>query len=171
MPLFSRRRRLPDAVRARLELHPGDAVLVATELADDRWVVASRLALYVLDPGEPAARYPWSDVDHGALDPATRTLSVRWVWGRTTRLVFADAPGSSAFAQTFRERVQQSVVHAVAATLPDGQRIRVALRRGEDGELFTQVLGEASVDLSDPRVAAVVDAAEDEVRDAAGLPR
>ena len=170
MALFSRRRRLPDAVRARLDLHPGDAVLVATELTDERWVVASRLALHVLDPGEPAVRHPWSDVDHGALDPTTRTLSVRWVCGRTTRFAFIDSPGSSAFAQTFRERVQQSVVHAVAATLPDGQRIRVALRRGEDGELFTQVLGEASVDLSDPAVAAVVDAAEDEVRDAAGLP-
>lgn len=170
MALFSRSRRLPDAVRARLELRRGDAVLVATELTGERWVVASRLALHVLDPGEPLVRHPWSDVDHGALDPSTRTLSVRWVWGRTTRFVFADSPGSTAFAQTFRERVQQSVVHAVAATLPDGQRIRVALRRGEEGELFTQVLGEASVDLSDPAVAAVVDAAEDEVRDAAGLP-
>ena len=49
-------------------------------------------------------------------------------------------------------------MHAVATTLPDGQRIRVALRRGEDGELFTQVLGEGSVDLSDPAVAAAVDA-------------
>jgi hypothetical protein len=168
--LFSRRR-LPDAVRSRLDLSPGDAVLVSTELVDDRWVVASRLALHVLDSGEDAARYPWSDVDHGAMDPATRTLSVRWVWGRTTRLVFADAPGSTAFAETFRERVQQSVVHAVATTLPDGQRIRVALRRGQDGELFTQVLGEGSVDISDPAVAAAVDAAEDEVRDAVGLPR
>ncbi|WP_426592339.1 hypothetical protein ACPPVS_11175 [Cellulomonas sp. McL0617] len=170
MALFSRRR-LPDAVRARLELRPGDTVLVSTELTDDRWVVASRLALHVLDAGQDVARHPWSDIDHGAMDPATRTLSVRWVWGRTTRFVFGDAPGSTAFAQTFRERVQQSVVHAVATTLPDGQRIRVALRRGEDGELFTQVLGEGSVDLSDPAVAAVVDAAEDEVRDAVGLPR
>ena len=170
MALFSRRR-LPDAVRSRLDLRPGDAVLVSTELTDDRWVVASRLALHVLDAGSEVARHPWSDVDHGALDPTTRTLSVRWVWGRTTRFVFSDAPGSTAFAQTFRERVQQSVVHAVATTLPDGQRVRVALRRGEDDDLFTQVLGEGSVDLSDPAVAAAVDAAEDEVRDAVGLPR
>ena len=61
-------------------------------------------------------------------------------------------------------------MHAVATTLPDGRRIRVALRRGEDGELFTQVLGEGSVDLSDPAVAAAVDTAEDEVRDAVGAP-
>ena len=147
------------------------AVPARVEERGDRWVVATRLALHVLDAGQEAVRHPWSDVDHGAMDPTTRTLSVRWVWGRTSRFLFTDAPGSTAFAQTFRERVQQSVVHAVAATLPDGQRIRVALRRGEDGELFTQVLGEGSVDLSDPAVAAVVDAAEDEVRDAVGLPR
>ena len=98
MALFSRRR-LPDAVRSRLDLRPGDAVLVSTELIDERWVVASRLALHVLDVGQDVARYPWSDVDHGAMDPTTRTLSVRWVWGRTNRLVFTDAPGSTAFAQ------------------------------------------------------------------------
>ena len=54
---------------------------------------------------------------------------------------------------------------------PGGQRARVVLRRDEAGTMFTQVLGDASIDLSDPAVAAVVDAAEDEVRDAVGLPR
>jgi len=84
---------------------------------------------------------------------------------------FSEVPGSFAFSQTFRERVQQSVVHAVSVTLPRGQRARVVLRRDEAGTMFTQVLGDASIDLSDPAVAAVVDAAEDEVRDAVGLPR
>ncbi len=144
---------------------------MSTALTDDSWVVASRQALHLLDPSGPVARHPWSDVDHGALDPATRTLALRWVWGPTTRLTFAEGPGSVEFAQTFRERVQQSVVHAVAVTLPGGQRVRVALRRGEDDEMFTQVLGDASVDLSDPAVATLIDQAEDEVRDAAGLPR
>ena len=167
--LFSRRR-LPAADRTRLDLRPGDAVLVSTELADGRWAVATRHALLLLGPEGPAQRHPWSDVDHGSLDPATRTMTLRWVWGDTERLTFAEVPGSFAFSQTFRERVQQSVVHAVSVTLPDGRRARVVLRRDEAGVLFTQVLGDASIDLSDPAVAAVVDAAEDEVRDAAGLP-
>ena len=170
MALFSRRR-LPSADRTRLDLRPGDAVLVSTELSDGRWAVASRSALHLVGPDGPAARHPWSDVDHGSLDPETRTMTLRWVWGTSEQLVFAEVPGSNAFSQTFRERVQQSVVHAAAVVLPRGQRARVVLRRDEDGTLFTQVLGDATIDLSDPAVAAAVDAAEDVVRDAVGLPR
>ncbi|MBO3084046.1 AbrB/MazE/SpoVT family DNA-binding domain-containing protein [Cellulomonas fengjieae] len=169
MPLF--RRRLPAAVRARLDLRPGDTVLVSTELSDGRWAVASRRALHLVPPDGPAARHPWSDVDHGSLDPETRTMTLRWVWGDSERLTFSEAPGSFAFSQTFRERVQQSVVHAAAVSLPGGKRARVVLRRDEDGKLFTQVLGDAAIDLTDAAVAAAVDAAEDEVRDAVGLPR
>ncbi|WP_146925138.1 hypothetical protein [Cellulomonas xylanilytica] len=170
MALFSRRR-LPPTDRTRLDLRPGDTVLVSTELSDGRRAVATRRALHLLAPDGPVVRHPWSDVDHGSLDPATRTMTLRWVWGESERLTFSEVPGSFAFSQTFRERVQQSVVHAVSVTLPRGQRARVVLRRDEAGTMFTQVLGDATIDLSDPAVAAVVDAAEDEVRDAVGLPR
>jgi len=170
VPLFSRRRRLPAAARARLDLPSGDTVLASTELADGQWVVATRRALHVLGRDE-VARSPWCDVDGGTLDPATRTLSVRWVWGSTSQIVFPEEPGARAFSQAFRERVQQSVVHVVTATVPDGRRVRVALRRDEDGELFTQVIPDGVVDLTDPAVAAAVDAAEAEIRDTVGLPR
>jgi hypothetical protein len=168
--LFSRRR-IPAAERSRLDLRAGDAVLVSTELADGRWAVATRRALHLLAPDGPVVRHPWADVDHGSLDAATRTMTLRWVSGESEQLIFAEVPGSYAFSQTFRERVQQSVVHATSVTLPGDHRVRVVLRRDEDGQLFTQVLGEATVDLTDPAVAAILDAAEDEVRDAVGLPR
>jgi len=171
--LFSRRR-LPAAERPRLDLRPGDAVLVGVALEDERWAVASRRALHVLVPGGQVQRNPWSDVDRGSLDAETRTLTVRWVWGEEIALVFPEGSDARAFAQTFRERVQQSVVHAATVTVPAGspaagQQVRVALRRDEEGDLFTQVLG--AVDLADPVVAAAVDEAEEQVRDAAGLPR
>lgn len=168
--MFSRRRRLPATERARLDLPPGDAVLAAVELADGQWVVASRRALHVLGSTD-VARSPWCDIDGGTLDPATRTLAVRWVWGTTSQLVFPEEPGARTFAQAFRERVQQSVVHVVTASVPDGRRVRVALRRDEDGELFTQVISDGTVDLADPLVSAAVEAAEAEIRDTAGLPR
>jgi len=170
VPVSPRRRRLSAAERARLELRPRDRVLASVQLADGTLAVASRLALHVVD-ATTVTRTPWADVDHGTLDAPTRTLTVRWVWGATTALTFAEDRASVAFAQTFRERVQQSVIHTTSVPLPRGRRARVALRRDEDGELFSQVIADDSVDLADPQVAALVDAAEDAVRDAAGLPR
>jgi hypothetical protein len=165
--LFSSRALTSDD-RRRLELRRGDRVLVAATLADARRVAASRLALYVLSD-ETTVRTPWADVDRGSLDPETRTLRVRWVWGATDAFMFGTDRASVSFAQTFRERVQQSVVHAVAVALPAGGQARVALRRDEDGELFTQVIADDGVDLSDPDVARAVDEAEEQVRAAAGL--
>lgn len=167
---LSRRRRLPAADRALLDLRPGDRVLVDAHLTDGRWAVASRRALHLLEDGK-VARVAWSDVDRGSLDPATRVLTVTWVWGGTSRLPFAQDSASVSFTQTFRERVQQSVVHVVPVTVPGGAKVRLALRRDEDGEIFTQVLGDAEVDVDDPAVSAALDVAEAEARDAVGLPR
>lgn len=170
-PVALRSPRLTASDRARLALPAGDRALAAAELTDGRWAVASRLALHVLpaDGGE-AVRTPWCDVDRGSLEPTTRTLTVRWVWGGSSALAFTDGSSSTRFLQAFRERVQQSVVHAITVEVPGG-RARVALRRDEDGHLFTQVLAEGPVDLANPAVAAAVDLAEGDVRSAVGLPR
>ena len=166
---FLSTRALTDDDRRLLDLRRGDRVLVAATLTDGRRVAASRLALHVRRDGE-AARTPWADVDRGSLDPETRTLAVRWVWGASDTFVFGTDRQSVRFAQTFRERVQSSVVHATSVTLPGGGQARVALRRDEDGELFTQVVADEGVDLARPEVAALVDAAESELRASAGLP-
>jgi hypothetical protein len=169
MPLFRRRPSLPAEVRARLELPAGDRVVAAAELTDG-WAVATRRALHVAVGDGPVRRRPWSDVDRAALAPETATLSVVWVEGPPEVLHLAD-DRPQPFPGVLRERVQSSVVHTETVTLRDGRRIRVALRRDESGGVFTQVLGEGTVDLTDPSVAALVDAAEARVRDAAGLPR
>ena len=161
-------RALTDDDRRRVDLRRGDRVLVAATLVDGRRVVASRLALHVLND-EAVARTPWADVDRGSLDPTTRTLTVRWVWGESDRFTFDDDRASARFAQTFRERVQSSVVHATTVDLPAGGQARVALRRDEDGELFTQVVADEDVDLADPDVASAVDRAEEALRASAGL--
>ncbi|MFS0703468.1 hypothetical protein AB6N23_03000 [Cellulomonas sp. 179-A 9B4 NHS] len=185
MALFSRRRRLPDAVRRRLDLAHGDTVLAAApldparggEVAQDadgtgRWAVVTRRALHLVDadPDADVARTPWSDVDRGTLDAESRTLTVHWASGATTDLALADDPAARDLAQTFRERVQQSVVHVEHVTLPGGGRVRVALRRDEEGALFTQTIGDGRVDLRDPSAARVVAEAEARVRAEVGLP-
>lgn len=168
MAIFSRRPRIPQALRARLDLR-GDAVLAAAPLDDGRWAVATRRAFVVVGT-DGVRRTAWSDVDRGALDATTRTLTVHWVTGARTALTLAADVDAWDLTQAFRERVQQSVVHVEHVRLPDdGPSVRVVLRRDEHGELFTQVLGDGTVDLHDPAAAARVAAAETRVRAEAGL--
>lgn len=176
MPLFSRRPSLPAPVHAQLALPPGDRVLVVTELGGGGWAAATRRALYVVTPASTAApgvgaavqRHPWADVDRATLDAETSALTVHWVTG-TSEMLALSGSGAGPFSQVLRERVQSSVVHSEKVTLPGGGVVRVALRRDEDGELISQVIGDGTVDLNDPAVATLVDAAERRVRGAAGL--
>jgi len=166
--LFSRRRRLPDPLRRVLDLR-ADAILATAPLDDGRWVVATRRALHLVGDGG-VARTPWADVDHASLDAQTRTLTVHWVSGAGTGLVLAEDVDAWDLVQSFRERVQQSVVHVEHVTVPGAATpVRVALRRDEHGELFTQVIGDGTVDLTEPAAARRVTEAEARVRAEAGL--
>ncbi|MBD7918179.1 hypothetical protein H9657_07795 [Cellulomonas sp. Sa3CUA2] len=168
MALFSRRHRLPEALRRALDLH-GDAILATAPLDDGRWAVTTRRALHVVGDGG-AVRTPWADVDRGSLDDQTRTLTVHWVSGARTELVLATDDHAWDLVQSFRERVQQSVVHVEHVTVPGVRTsVRVALRRDERGDLFTQVIGDGTVDLTDPAAARLVADAEARVRAEAGL--
>ncbi len=169
MPLFRRRPSLPSDVRAGLDLRGDDRVVAAAELTDG-WAVASRHALHLVRADAPVRSRPWADVDRARLDPETSVLSVVWVDGTSDDLHLTDT-GRQPFPGVLRERVQSSVVHSETVTLRDGRRVRVALRRTEDAGLITQVIGDGTVDLTDPAVADVIDAAEARVREAAGLPR
>jgi hypothetical protein len=170
VPLFSRRPALPADVRRRLALPDGDRVLASAALTDGRWVVATRRALHVAAESAdgPVVRSPWSDVDRASFSPETTTITVHWVTGATEELALTP-PVPVSFAQTLRERVQSSVVHVETVTVPHGGTVRVALRRGEDDELFTQVMGTGQVDLDDPGVVRLLEQAEAQVLAAAGL--
>ena len=169
MPRF--RHRPPAGVISRIDLPHGDVVLAGVPLADGGWALASRRALHLLasDETAPDAATPWCDVDRGSLDPAARTLTVWWVSGARRALALPDDADALRFSREFRDRVQQSVVHAVTVTLPGGGHAQVALRRDPDGALFTQTLGDDAVDPDDPAVAAALARAEAAVREAAGL--
>ncbi len=164
--LFRRAPRLPDAYRQRLAL-TADQVLAAVELADHRWAVASRRALHVVD-AERVRRWPWAQVDHGSLDAEQHSLTVHLVEGPDLVLELVDQTSSRPFAGAFRERVQSSVVCSCDVSAPSGV-VFVTVRRGEDGALFTQVVGPGTSDLHDPDVAALVEDAKASMREAAGL--
>lgn len=173
MPIFSRHPALPEPVRLRLALRRGDRVLASARLTEDAWAVASRAALHVAADAavtDAIARHPWADVDRASLDADAAVLTVHMISGEDLALALADPEHSLRFAQVLRERVQSSVVHSEVVSLPAGGVVKVALRRDENGELLSQVIGDGTTDLADPAVAALVDAAERRVRGAAGLP-
>ncbi len=165
--LFKRPAPLPATVRQRLALPRGEKTLASAELTDGRWAVAGRGALYLVGE-QDVERRPWVDVDRASYTPESSAITVFWVDGSTQELSLGEKV-PVAFAQTLRERVQSSVVHVETVDVPRAGRVRVALRRDAAGELLTQVIGGARVDLTDPQTAAVIDAAESRVRAEAGL--
>jgi hypothetical protein len=169
--MWFRRTSLPDEARRALDVPRGEKLLAAAPLADGRWAVATTAELAVVQerPGRVAMRRPWWDVDRAAFDPERSTVTVEWVDAEPdTRLSLRD-PERTTFPHVLRERVQWSVVIAEVIGLPRGGEAKVAVRRTTSGELFSQAIAGPGVDLDDPEVAPVVDAAEDRVRSAAGL--
>lgn len=167
MALFARSS-LPDNARRSLNLTPDDRVLTAAELTDGTWAVATRTTLAVTGNASPSRA--WCDVDRAAYDPLTSSITVEWVDGGPSLVLELAGERGTAFARTLRERVQSSVILAETLTFPGDRRVRVAVRRSADRTLFSQVVADPGVDLDDPAVSAVVDAAENRVRQASGLP-
>ena len=158
---------MPTAVRAQLDLPPRDALLAAAALVDGSYAATSRFALHHIEDSGVRS-WPWTDVDRASLDPETATIHVTLVTGASLDLALTSERNRS-FAQTLRERVQNSVVNSSSTELENGIIVRVAVRRDSDGELFSQVIAPGTVDLADPATAAVVDGLEARVRQAAGL--
>lgn len=156
----------------RVEILPEGAVpREDVRIADlpERWALATAHHVLVERSGEPLVRR-WCDVDHAAVDAEVNVLTIRWADGTpATRLHLVDRT-PQAFARTLRERVVASVVHRESVDLPGGGTVRVAVRRDEHDELFSEVLGDGYVDLDDPATRAVVQATEARVRSAVGLP-
>jgi hypothetical protein len=157
--------RLPADVRAALGID--GRVLAFEKLVGGGWVVATRAGLHVLSDGQSLVR-SWTDVDGARLDAETEQLTVTWVNGTPETVIALDHPGNR-LVRTVHDRVQSSVVLAERVTLPRTGVVRVVLRRGERGDLFTQVIGDGRVDLADPEVATAVDTAEARLRESAGL--
>jgi hypothetical protein len=167
MALRRRRTRLPDDVRASLDLPRGDRVLATAELADG-WAVATVGALHVAKGGG-VEHHAWVQVDGARLDPESAEVTLSWVDGAPPLVLSLVDARSHALPGAVHDRVQSSVVHSEKVTLPSGAVVRVALRRGADGDLLTQVIGTGDVDLANPVTARAVAAAEARVREAAGL--
>ncbi|WP_369374625.1 hypothetical protein AB1046_09455 [Promicromonospora sp. Populi] len=180
------------AVRRVVRSHRTDVVLTQAPLvtsAGEAWAFATRAELLVISApeapggadnqggGDPESRgapsvvvqREWADVDRATYEAEANVLRVHWVDGDEPTALALDGR-RSVLPQVLRERVEWSVVLAEPVKLPGGRSARVAVRRRADGELFSQVIGGSDVDVTDPRTASLIDAAEARVRGAAGLP-
>lgn len=166
--MWSRRPSLPDDVRRHLDRR--DRVLAVAPLRSDAgWAVATEAELLVVH-GDKAQRRPWCDVDTASFDPRHGVVTVVWVDDAPDLAVRVAEPSKTRLPQVVRERVEWSVVLGEEVPLPEGRSARVAVRRELSGPLFSQVVAGPGVDLDNPEVARLVDAAEQRVRSAAGLP-
>ncbi|CCH78556.1 DNA primase [Nostocoides japonicum T1-X7] len=174
MAILGRRRRhghgIPTEARAVVAARPGEHVLsVAHDDASDATLVAGRFGVYAVRPdGEVALERPWHLVDGGAWDHETFTLTVTWVDRHPRTRWVLKVP--NAFPETFRERVQASVVLTDTVSLDGRRTARVVLRQDlATGEMLGQTLLGRGVRSSDPGVIEQTEAALDRLREQVGL--
>jgi len=160
-------RAVPAELAGALELTRADRVLAWSPLVGGGAAVATVAGLRVLTPRGTTVTGSWSEVDHAVWNADSRTAAVWWAGRRqATPLELEDA---SRLPEVIRERVQSSVVLSSAVDLGSGRVVRIALRRGQDGAVFGQVLPTPGVRLDDPVVAGLVESALADLRAEAGI--
>lgn len=169
MALFGRR----DADPARdkdLGLARRDRVLASCLDQVTREVVAaSTEQLTVLGTDDTVRlQRPWHLVETGSYDNTADVLTVTWV-DRQPPLAL-HVGGNRPFLQTFRERVQASVVITEILDLGGGRTAKVVIRKdfGAD-RLLDQVILGRGVRLADPQVGERIAAVRKDLREQVGL--
>jgi hypothetical protein len=151
-----RRRRIPDAVTARV----GGGRPLAWAAAGEAWVVTThdRLLLPDRDP------LLWEQVVRAAWDDPVLELQIP---GETVRVVLDD-PGH--VPEVVNERVKASVVVQQHVALVGEKGVRLVARRAPGGTTITwRVTYDAGLDPDDPAVRAAAEDALSELRAAIGL--
>lgn len=163
---------VPAAVVAVIDPTGGERLLAWAEASGGSTVVAGRHRLHVVlvpEEGEPslALSRPWHLVDSGTWS-AEGELRVAWVDGEPALRLVLTEPG--ALPETFRERVQASVVLAETIEVGGRHTAKVVVRRDlENDVLLSQAVLGRGVHTGDPGVAEQVRAGLERVREQVGL--
>ncbi|WP_127127235.1 hypothetical protein [Georgenia sp. SYP-B2076] len=167
MILSRRGSRAPKDVIAHLP--KSDNVMAAAELADGSWALVTAGVLVLADTSGVRGRHPWHEVQHGRWDGDVRQFTVTWVDGARRPLVLTTLTDEvEPFTSALRERVQSSVVHTESRDMPGGATAQVLIRRGEDGELLSQLTVTGPI-RGDDEERRLVDELEQHARSAVGL--
>ncbi len=165
-------------MRAGLGLARGERLLAYAMLAGGGWVVATSVALVVVDPvtgpdagpGTPRARHLWHEVSEATWSPEERTVVVDLVSSAEPSLRLRIDDHDSYLPEVIRERVMSTYVLSQRVPVRGKAGVTVAVRRhSRDGTLFTQAVADAGVDLERPQVADQVTALTRELASQVGL--
>lgn len=139
----------------------------AEELVGGRWVVAGKYAVILVGEGGVEDSGMWYEVQRVRWDAASRGLTVTWVDpARSPMVVRTVSSDPGAFMALVTERVNHSLVVQKAALTAEGTTVVAAVRRRDDGQLFSTLVADGPLDEDGRRLA---DALEREVRDGVGL--
>ncbi|TDE89993.1 hypothetical protein EXU48_18895 [Occultella glacieicola] len=160
------RESLPTAAAGKMPA--GVRPLLVQALDGGGWAVLAGAGLLVVTEDELVLHRPWSDVDHGDWDGEANAMTLTWVDGAApTRLdLTEDVPAR--FPLLIREQVEHSLVQVITEKAAGGGQLRAAIRRGPDGELFSQVTSSGKVRRG-PALEAQIADLEKRIRTAVGL--
>lgn len=163
---------LPAPVRGALHLGRGEQAITWAPTVDDTHVVATtyRVVAVAPDSGVRVDR-PWHDVDAGAWDSDTWTLTVSWVDGRRAAQWTFPERVEGRLPEAFRERVQATVLLTEPLGLSGPRRSgRVVLRKDlSEQRVFVQEVLGRNTPKDDPEVRDEVARLRAYVEEQAGL--
>ncbi|BDZ58439.1 hypothetical protein FB554_1673 [Barrientosiimonas humi] len=170
--LGRRKDTLPKDVRDALGLGRREqAIAWARDDTTEAYVVATTFRIVaVRGDGTVTTDRPWHLVDAGHWDADTWTLTASWVDGaRAAQWTFKE--GENRMPETFRERVQATVVAVEPLALPGPRRAgRVVLRKDLAAqEVFVQEVLGRGTPADDPEVRARVAQLREFLQEQAGL--
>jgi hypothetical protein len=151
----------------------GEHVLaVAQDDLTASWVVLTTYRVVVLsESGDVQVDRPWHDVDTGAWDPESMTLSLSWVGSvRGLQWTVRERTGPGRLPEVFWERVAASVVLVRQVDLGARRSATVSIRKVlSTRELVDQVQLGRGAWADDAALVREVEVARRELRDQAGL--
>ncbi len=137
------------------------------------WIVLTTYRLLTLtEGGDLALDRPWHEVDTGAWDPESATLSLSWV-GSTRGLQWQlrQRTGEGGVPQVFRDRVSASVVLVRRVDLGPRRTVRVTIREIlGTRELVDQVLRGRGAQADDRELEREIERCRRDLREQVGLP-
>ncbi|MFL6154762.1 MAG: hypothetical protein ACJ72D_01635 [Marmoricola sp.] len=156
MKLFSRAERAPELVVAAAGLDRREKVLAFAQ-DGDRWLLGTRSALHVVEPGSEPVRWGWEEVQAAdwSKDDETLTISEVGSFGHQRAAYVFALENPDLLLQLVRERVTASVVLQRGYLITRKTGFKVIGRRSPDGGPIAWMFEyDDGIDPADPAVTA-----------------